>query len=253
MRQIGVVEDSEFPAYAPDSGFYSTLRERVGAYFQDNNVDPRDPWPGVWRMTLVFLTAACCYAAVNNIIDVGQTGRVMAAVVFGIVQALPLLHVMHDSSHTAFGGSETWWKAGGRLCMEWYAGASMISWHHQHVVGHHIYTNVFEADPDLPVVHKGDPRRLVSRQVRSQCAGRVVTWLRCLTLAHTSQCWRPVARSPRYGCAGIEQTWARMYKYQHLYLPVLYGVLGLKFRIQDFTDTFFRWVALFPGCRRGSW
>ncbi|CAM9286217.1 unnamed protein product [Phaeothamnion confervicola] len=30
-----------------------------------------------------------------------------------------------------------------------------------------------------------------------------------------------------------------MYKWQHLYLPPLYGILGLKFRFQDFTATFF--------------
>ena len=33
-----------------------------------------------------------------------------------------------------------------------------------------------------------------------------------------------------------------MYKYQHLYLPVLYGLLGLKFRVQDWTDTFMKYV-----------
>jgi hypothetical protein len=33
-----------------------------------------------------------------------------------------------------------------------------------------------------------------------------------------------------------------MYRYQHIYLPILYGVLGLKFRIQDVTDTFMLYV-----------
>ena len=42
--------------------------------------------------------------------------------------------------------------------------------HNQHVVGHHIYTNVFEADPDLPVAPKGDLRRLVAKQVRALCS-----------------------------------------------------------------------------------
>lgn len=55
------------------------------------------------------------------------------------------------------------------------------------MVGHHIYTNVFGADPDLPEEAEGDPRRLVHRQ-----------------------------------------KWASMYRYQHLYLPPLYGILGLK-------------------------
>lgn len=57
----------------------------------------------------------------------------------------------------------------------------------QHVVGHHIYTNVYGADPDLPEASEGDPRRLVPRQ-----------------------------------------KWAWIYKYQHLYMPPLYGLLALK-------------------------
>lgn len=57
----------------------------------------------------------------------------------------------------------------------------------QHVVGHHVYTNVFGADPDLPMHLEGDPRRLVDRQKNSS-----------------------------------------VYKYQHIYLPPLYGILGLK-------------------------
>ncbi len=36
------------------------------------------------------------------------------------------------------------------------------------------------------------------------------------------------------------QLWALSYKYQHVYLPVLYGLLGLKFRLQDFTYTYMR-------------
>jgi len=148
-------------------------------------------------MAVVFAVAGLCYAAVNNLVETSFGVKLVAAVLFGICQALPLLHVMHDSSHTAFGPNETWWKTAGRLAMDWYAGASMISWHHQHVVGHHVYTNVMGADPDMPVVSEGDPRRIVKRQL-----------------------------------------WTGLYKWQHVYLPPLYGILGLKFRIQDITDTF---------------
>lgn len=38
----------------------------------------------------------------------------------------------------------------------------------QHVIGHHIYTNVFLADPDLPDKMEADPRRLVPKQVRKE-------------------------------------------------------------------------------------
>jgi len=106
---------------------------------------------------------------------------------------------MHDASHGSIGGTEAWWIPIGRLAMEWYAGASMLSWQHQHTMGHHLYTNLFGIDPDMPMTEKGDLRRLVTRQL-----------------------------------------WSLSYKYQHVYLPFLYGFLAIKFRIQDITDTYWK-------------
>ncbi len=42
---------------------------------------------------------------------------------------------------------------------------SFTAWNNQHIVGHHIYTNVAGVDPDLPVNFKNDIRRIVRRQV----------------------------------------------------------------------------------------
>jgi fatty acid desaturase len=199
--------EPEFPTYKPDSGFWKDLTKEVGDYFETNKLDYKNPVPGLVRMAFVIPTAFLGYAISMGWVWpsvfapigtwAGFAIAAIAAIVFGICQALPLLHVMHDASHVAIGHGETWWKAIGRISMEWYAGASMMSWHHQHVVGHHIYTNVVEADPDLPVSMSGDIRRLVPRQA-----------------------------------------WAALYKYQHIYLPIIYGVLALRFRVQDYTDTY---------------
>ena len=89
------------------------------------------------------------------------------------------------------------WDTLGKFTMDVYAGASMTAWHLQHVVGHHVWTNVFAADPDLPPVKAGDPRYLVDLQ-----------------------------------------DWSPMYKWQHIYLPIAYGTLGIKVRISDVTHAF---------------
>jgi fatty acid desaturase len=89
--------------------------------------------------------------------------RLAAAAALGVCQALPLLHVMHDASHGAVGGPATW-DVVGQGAFDWFAGGSVAAWHHQHVLGHHVYTNVFLADPDLPAVSAGDLRRLVPAQ-----------------------------------------------------------------------------------------
>jgi len=122
--------------------------------------------------------------------------RFAFAVLLGVAQALPLLHTMHDASHLAIGSTPMWWHVMGRIPMDWLAGASVYSWYNQHTIGHHVYTNVQGADPDVPVKIEGDIRRITPFQKPST-----------------------------------------FYKYQHLYLMVLYGALGIKFRIQDVTDT----------------
>lgn len=192
-----LVGPTEFPTFKPDSGFYRECAQRVGEYFKQNNLDPKSPFGAVWRMALVFFVAALAFAGMNAMIPGNTATMYLWGAVFGVCQALPLLHVMHDSSHAAWSSSPTGWFLVGRGVFDWFAGGCMVSWLNQHIVGHHIYTNVAGADPDLPVNFKSDVRRIVERQVLL-----------------------PV------------------YKFQHLYLPPLYGVLAIKFRLQDFFETF---------------
>jgi hypothetical protein len=145
--------ESEFPTYPPDTrGFYKETSRRVRAYFQTTRQDPKAPWAGIWRLAIIFTVALTAYGIVNGQIFGGSPiwARFLAAVVLGVFQAMPLMHAMHDASHAAIGHNEKWWIGVGRLCLDWFAGGSMITWHHQHIIGHHVYTNVFKADPDLP-------------------------------------------------------------------------------------------------------
>lgn len=201
--EIGTLTgDSEFPEFAKDTGFYRDCREQVGEYFRKRKLDPKDGFPGLWRMCLVFLVATLSYFVMNGCVPSSSYSlplMVLAGIVFGVCQALPLLHVMHDSSHAAYTKNHRMWGLVGRFTLDWFAGANLSSWLNQHVVGHHIYTNVAGVDPDLPVNFESDMRRIVDRQVL-----------------------RPI------------------YAWQHIYLPPLYGLLSIKSRLQDFTDTFMR-------------
>ena len=184
----------EFPTYAPDTaGFYDTLRKRVKGYFDATKQDPKNAAPGILRMIPVFALFVACFLVQNGLLLQGASFglKAAAAAVFGVCQVLPLLHVMHDASHAAIGSSEGGWKLWGRLTLDWMAGCSMMQWHHQHIVGHHQYTNIYLSDPDIPFA-PGDPRFFVSGQA-----------------------------------------WAAVYKWQHLYLPVLYSLLAFKVRFED--------------------
>jgi len=110
---------------------------------------------------------------------------------------------MHDACHSSIGYNEWWWKVIGRFTMDFLTGGDMKHWHHQHVLGHHVYTNVMGADPDLPEVVDGDMRYIVPRQV-----------------------------------------WISLYKFQWIYMPLLYGFLTVKIRLQNWTTT---WSTLMNG------
>jgi fatty acid desaturase len=202
--EIGEISTAEFPQYLPDRGFYADVRREVAEYFRTTGYKPKDPIAGLWRLVFMLMVACASFiiAYTTRVVpfDDGSWNttaiKIAAATIFGVFQALPLLHAMHDCSHTAFGPNESWWLGIGRLTMDWFSGASLTSWHNQHVLGHHVYTNVLGADPDLPVKLDGDLRR--------------VTRL---------------------------QRWTGYYRYQHIYMLILYGLLGLKFRIQDVTET----------------
>lgn len=192
---IGYLKTSEFPFFPPDSGFYGELRVRVADYFRTSKLDYKDVSPGLIRLAFILSVAFASF-----LIYIQPTlpflVKFVFAIVFGMFQALPLLHAMHDSSHHAISHSHYMWSFIGKLTMDYFAGASLTSWLHQHVVGHHLYTNIPGVDPDLPVRRTGDPRRVTR-----------------------------------------EQTFMPLYRFQHIYLPILYGVLAIKFRVQDVLDT----------------
>jgi len=194
--KIGEISSTEFPQFAPDRGFYQECRQQVGEYFRANKLDHKDPKAGVWRLAMFLGLFALSYVVLAQGTAWSWPVRIAAALLLGVTQALPLLHTMHDASHLAIGSTPAWWRFMGRLCMDWFAGASIYSWYNQHTIGHHVYTNVQGADPDLPVKVDGDIRRITPFQ-----------------------------------------SGAAFYKWQHVYLMILYGVLGIKFRIQDVTDT----------------
>ena len=163
--EIGRLTSWEHPHYKKDSGFYKDICQAAKDYFQHSGLDPKNPSSGLWRLGIFLLSLALFFVLSSTSIlgDFSLTSRIIFGVFYGIFMSLMMLHTMHDSSHGALGQSEWMWQLG-RIAFDFLNGGCMSSWHNQHVIGHHIYTNVFECDPDLPVVETGDPRRLVHRQ-----------------------------------------------------------------------------------------
>jgi len=85
-------------------------------------------------------------------------GALWAAALLGVSRALFGINVMHAASHFSISHKPWVWRWLNWLCFDVLMGGSSMAWNYQHVIGHHQHTNVFRADPDLPVVVEGDMR-----------------------------------------------------------------------------------------------
>ncbi len=172
--RIGMLSSRQYPKFKPDTGFYAELRRRVGAYFKDNKIDEKSTTGSLVRMSGMSVIYVVSYIACMTSLwqdfysllpaPVSALLRALFAVLLGWSQVMFLLHIMHDCSHSALGHNEGIWKLGGRMFSETIVGSSMLCWQNQHVVGHHIYTNVQSIDPDLPTAANGDMRLITPQQ-----------------------------------------------------------------------------------------
>eukprot|EP01063_Lacrimia_lanifica_P004252 TRINITY_DN12374_c0_g2_i1.p1 TRINITY_DN12374_c0_g2~~TRINITY_DN12374_c0_g2_i1.p1 ORF type:complete len:474 (+),score=182.84 TRINITY_DN12374_c0_g2_i1:48-1469(+) len=167
---VAKVIDSEHAKYPKKSVVYDAMKDRLTEYFEKTKKDPKD-WRYGFGHFMIMMAIAAFSLSLNWGVMPGSEDswqlQLLGAILFGWIQALPLLHLMHDCSHGAFSHKPWAWDYFGKFTMDLYAGASMTAWHLQHVVGHHVWTNGFGADPDLPPAKQGDPRYLVKLQEHS--------------------------------------------------------------------------------------
>lgn len=165
--------------------FWTELKQQTKEYFQKSGLDPKDPGPNMKVFAFILSLWVASYIGLCK-------GFLLGGILLGLARALFGIHTMHSASHFSLSHSPAMWKWMDWLCFDIFMGGSSLSWNFQHVLGHHQFTNVFQADPDLPCVVEGDIRRLVK-----------------------------------------PQKWKALYKFQALYLPILYSLLALKTRYSD--------------------
>eukprot|EP01136_Pigoraptor_vietnamica_P024768 Opistho-1_new@78077 len=145
------------------------------------------------RYFLIVLAIALSWYAQLFVLRDSHIGlSIVAAAILGFASALVGMMPMHDASHFTVTHRPWVWKAVGAL-HDFFNGASYLVWQYQHVIGHHPYTNIDGADPDI-VTADSDVRRIKS-----------------------------------------SQRWYSFYWNQHVYMPLLYTLLAIKTRLQDFS------------------
>lgn len=94
--EIGYVAGgTEFPSYAPDSGFYEECQRRVAAHFDTNQLNPKDWLPGVVRMLSLFPVALLSYLLMHGCFTSNICVLLTSAALHGCCVAILLMHLVH--------------------------------------------------------------------------------------------------------------------------------------------------------------
>ncbi|EGC38083.1 delta 5 fatty acid desaturase [Dictyostelium purpureum] len=145
--EIGFISSYEHPRYVQKSDFYKTLKDRVRKHFKTTDQDPQKAVAIFSRLALVYVLIICSYILAHYTTNNFYL-NCFFAVLYALANSLFSMHMMHDSCHAAVSHSPTVWKWMG-ASFDFFTGASFYAWCHQHVIGHHLYTNIRNADPDL--------------------------------------------------------------------------------------------------------
>lgn len=130
------------------SEFFSVLRNRVNAYFKENNISRH----GDYRMYIKSAIMISLYV-VPYFLILFQISDLIAVkfllwVTMGIGLAGIGLGIMHDASHGAYSKSK---KVNQRIAsgIMTFIGGSEFNWNIQHNILHHSYTNIDGVDEDI--------------------------------------------------------------------------------------------------------
>ncbi len=126
--------------------FFSTLRDRVNAYFRDQNISRN----GDWRMYLKTAAMLTLYLGpfvlvMLNILPVWAVLLLYVTMGIGLVGIG--MSVMHDANHGAY-SKYPWVNRMLGLTMN-LIGGHALTWKVQHNVMHHTYTNIYGLDEDI--------------------------------------------------------------------------------------------------------
>ncbi|KNC79629.1 Delta(5) fatty acid desaturase [Sphaeroforma arctica JP610] len=191
--EVGHLVTNELPTFPAPNEFFVAVKSRVDDYFKKTKQNPKyNHWMLV-RYFAIFGTIFGSWAITLNTDSLPL--QLLLCLPLGLACAMVGLMPMHDSSHFSFTHNPTVWFALGAT-HDFVNGASYLCWLYQHMLGHHPYTNIDGADPDI-VTSENDVRRIKT-----------------------------------------SQPWYSFYVNQHIYVPILYAVLGLKTRFQDVTIVF---------------
>lgn len=136
--------------------FVSTVRERAEAYFNESKLS-RHATAGMWIKNVLFLLSIpLLYVAILYQVAPPSI-LLLLAILLGIAQIMTTINLGHDALHGSMTSNSKVNQLLGR-CFD-CVGLNSYIWKMTHNVGHHTFTNIHGADPDIdkPVVMRLSP------------------------------------------------------------------------------------------------
>ncbi|KAF9975098.1 sphingolipid delta-4 desaturase [Actinomortierella ambigua] len=161
---VGTLVTNELPIFPEPSPFHLAIKKRVEGHFKQQRKDPKNK-PEIWiRYFVIFATLFFSYYAQFFVPFVVERTwlQVIFAIILGFCGAQVGLNPLHDASHFSVTHNPTVWKILGAT-HDFLNGASYLVWMYQHMLGHHPYTNIAGADPDV-ATGEPDVRRIKPHQ-----------------------------------------------------------------------------------------
>jgi linoleoyl-CoA desaturase len=138
------------PKYqSTNAHFNTTLKERVNAYFAENNLNPHGNFSLYAKATLLVGLYFALYVQMVFFTPASFLVGLLECVALGVVTAGIGFNVMHDGVHGSF-SNKKWLNNLAGITLN-LLGASKTMWYNKHNLIHHTYTNIDGVDDDLEI------------------------------------------------------------------------------------------------------
>ncbi|KAG5680987.1 hypothetical protein PVAND_010461 [Polypedilum vanderplanki] len=161
---VGELIGSEMPEFIEQSDFHKTIADKVRKRLRDEGVDMKNSYKAWLTYSVILLSIILSFYQqyfgwMSNSIIL----QIPCAIILGFFCAQLGLHILHDTSHFSITHNPLVWKYLGST-HDFINGCSFIKWTYQHTFGHHPYTNIQNADPDIHVKKEQDFCRILDFQ-----------------------------------------------------------------------------------------
>lgn len=129
------------------ANFFKTMRERVNNYFEEKGIQKTGNWELYSKSIAMFSIYFVPYVFILSPWVNHPLLIIAFYAVMGIGTAGIGLTIMHDANHGAY-SSKAWLNKLMSYSMD-LIGSSSFTWHIQHNVLHHSYTNIYHLDEDI--------------------------------------------------------------------------------------------------------